>query len=148
MCCPGQDHARVDQRLTRSGRSGMRRDVRFGSKADIGACPLYPQKRTSLSVIAMSAKCQKQTYAPQQLDDRPEPVIRWKCGSPRSCYALCRSWLFNGSERMRLPVAAKIALQSAGATSAGGGPPTPPQNPPLGMIMLSTFGASARRTIG
>src|SRR5262249_25378698 len=31
---------------------------------------------------------------------------------------------------MRLPVAAKIALQSAGATSAGGGSPTPPPTAP------------------
>src|SRR5438270_628457 len=66
---------------------------------------------------------------------------------PRGRYALCKAWFFSGSARMRLPVAAKIALQSAGATSAGGGSPTPPQNPPLGMIMVSTFGASARRTI-
>src|SRR6516162_9577483 len=73
--------------------------------------------------------------------------IRWKCGSPAHCYALCKSRFFSGSSRIRLPVVAKIALQSAAATSAGGGSPTPPQNPPLGMIMLSTFGASARRTI-
>ena len=26
-------------------------------------CPLYPRKRTSFSTIAMSALCQKQTYA-------------------------------------------------------------------------------------
>ena len=36
MCRPGQDHAKVGQRLACSGRSGMRRDVRFGSKADMG----------------------------------------------------------------------------------------------------------------
>src|SRR3954465_8348439 len=33
---------------------------------------------------------------------------------------------------MRLPVAAKIALQSAGATTAPGGSPQPNQKPPLG----------------
>src|SRR5215471_3268062 len=106
----------------------------------------------------MSALCQKRTHAPQQLEGRRERAIRWNFEAPlesevrlarRSCYALRKSWFFiSGSARMRLPVAAKIALHSAGATSAGGGSPTPPQNPPLGMIMLSTFGASARRTIG
>jgi hypothetical protein len=34
---------------------------RFGSKADIKRCPLYPRKRTSFSTIVMSALCQKQT---------------------------------------------------------------------------------------
>src|ERR1700730_8109453 len=63
-------------------------------------------------------------------------------------HALRRSWFFSGSERMRLPVAAKIALQSAGATIAGGGSPQPPQKPPLGITMISTFGLSARRNIG
>jgi hypothetical protein len=87
----------------------------------------------------------------QQLDGRRKRAIRWNFegpsglavpARPRSCYALRTSWFFSGSARICLPVAAKIALQSAGATSAGGGSPTPPQNPPLGMIMLSTFGAS------
>src|SRR5262245_60585476 len=57
--------------------------------------------------------------------------LRWKAKArwarPRSCYALRKLWFFSGSARMRLPVAAKIALQSAGATSAGGGSPTPPE---------------------
>ena len=46
-------------------------DVRFGSKADIGGglaeCPLYPQKRTWISTAVMSALCQKQTHALQQI---------------------------------------------------------------------------------
>ena len=43
---------------------------------------------------------------------------------------------------MRLPVAAKIALSTAGAATKIVGSPTPPQNPPDGMIMHSTFGIS------
>jgi hypothetical protein len=31
-----------------------------------GRCPLYPQQQTSLGPVAMSALCQKQTYAVQQ----------------------------------------------------------------------------------
>src|SRR5262249_41022991 len=64
-------------------------DFRFGSKADIilgpRDVPLYPQKRTLLSVIGMSALCQKQTFAasfesrPRQLGDGAETVSR--CGS-------------------------------------------------------------------
>src|SRR6516165_7427685 len=40
-------------------------NVRFGSKADIGAgrasCPLYPQKRTLDKRVEVSALCQKRT---------------------------------------------------------------------------------------
>ena len=52
----------------------------------------------------------------------------------RSIHDFLKSWFFSGSERMRLPVAAKIALHSAGATTATGGSPTPPQKPPLGTM--------------
>src|SRR5919202_1048797 len=48
-------------------------------------------------------------------------------------------WFFSGNDRMRLPVAAKIALSTAGAPTKIVGSPTPPQNPPDGMIMHSTF---------
>ena len=58
-----------------------------------------------------------------------------------------KSWFFSGSERMRLPVAAKIALHSAGATTATGGSPTPPQKPPLGTMTVSTLGICASRSI-
>ena len=54
-------------------------------------------------------------------------------------------WFFKGSERTRLPVAAKIALQTAGAIDAWPGSPTPPQNPPDGMTIASTFGIWAMR---
>jgi hypothetical protein len=35
--------------------------VKSGHRIRSAACPLYPQKRTSMSAIVMSAKCQKQT---------------------------------------------------------------------------------------
>ena len=54
-------------------------------------------------------------------------------------------WFFKGSERTRLPVAAKIALQTAGAIDAWPGSPTPPQNPPEGASTTSTSGISRRR---
>ena len=38
----------------------------FGRIADIEACLLYPQKRTSELTRGMSALCQKQTHALQQ----------------------------------------------------------------------------------
>ncbi len=56
-------------------------------------------------------------------------------------------WFFKGSERRRLPVAAKIALQTAGAIDAWPGSPTPPQNPPEGASTTSTFGISRWRII-
>ena len=56
-------------------------------------------------------------------------------------------WFFKGSERTRLPVAAKIALQTAGAIDAWPGSPTPPQNPPEGASTTSTLGISRSRII-
>src|SRR5712671_502253 len=60
---------------------------------------------------------------------------------------LRRSWLLRGRERIRRPVAAKMALQTAGATIATGGSPIPPQKPPDGTMMVSTLGIRARRNI-
>ncbi len=54
-------------------------------------------------------------------------------------------WFFKGSERTRLPVAAKIALHTAGAIDACPGSPTPPQNPPEGASTTSILGISRRR---
>jgi len=56
-------------------------------------------------------------------------------------------WFFKGSERTRLPVAAKIALHTAGAIDAWPGSPTPPQNPPEGASTTSTLGISRSRII-
>ena len=46
---------------------------------------------------------------------------------------------------MRLPVAAKYAFSTAGAATQIVGSPTPPQNPPDGMMIDSTFGICAMR---
>src|SRR5215471_15366023 len=54
-------------------------------------------------------------------------------------------WFFSGNERMRLPVAAKYALSTAGAATQIVGSPTPPQKPPDAMRIVSTFGISAMR---
>jgi hypothetical protein len=47
-------------------------------------------------------------------------------------YAIRRLWCISGNDRMRLPVAAKIALRTAGAATQIVGSPTPPQKPPDG----------------
>ena len=54
----------------------------------------------------------------------------------------------SGRLRMRLPVAAKMALSTAGAATAIVGSPTPPQKPPLGTSTDSTRGISASRITG
>jgi alkanesulfonate monooxygenase SsuD/methylene tetrahydromethanopterin reductase-like flavin-dependent oxidoreductase (luciferase family) len=54
-------------------------------------------------------------------------------------------WFFSGNDRTRCPVAAKIALSTAGAATKIVGSPTPPQNPPDGMMMHSTFGIALIR---
>src|ERR1700745_1560747 len=41
--------------------------VRSGHDEANLRCPLYPQKRTSVECPGMSAKCQKRTYALQQI---------------------------------------------------------------------------------
>jgi hypothetical protein len=54
---------------------------------------------------------------------------------------------FNGRLRIGLPVAAKIALSTAGAATQIVGSPTPPQKSWVGTITVSTLGNSARRMI-
>src|SRR5262249_25502504 len=46
---------------------------------------------------------------------------------------------FNGSVRTGLPVAAKMALSTAGVTTEIVGSPTPPQKSPDGTMTVSTF---------
>ena len=52
-----------------------------------------------------------------------------------------------GSFRIRFPVAANIALQTAGAMGGVPGSPTPPGASLLGTMYTSTTGISARRSI-
>src|SRR5262245_8915746 len=77
----------------------------------------------------------------------PTSVKRRPCGRRfcQRCYAVRMLCCDSGNERMRLPVAAKMALSTAGAATKIVGSPTPPQKPPEGMMMLSTFGISAMR---
>ena len=63
-------------------------------------------------------------------------------------HACARSCCRSGSVRMRLPVAAKIAFSTAGPATAIVGSPTPPQKPPDGAMIVSTFGMSAIRITG
>ncbi len=63
-------------------------------------------------------------------------------------HARRRSVFFNGIWRTRFPVAAKTALSTAGAATAIVGSPTPPQNPPDGITIVSTTGISSIRITG
>src|SRR5262245_61389581 len=60
-------------------------------------------------------------------------------------YTIVRPWFLSGNVRMRLPVAAKYALSTAGAATQIVSSPTPPQNPPDGMTIDSTLGICAMR---
>ncbi len=66
----------------------------------------------------------------------------------RTAYTIWMLWFFSGNVRMRLPVAAKYALRTAGAATQIVGSPTPPQKPPDGMRIVSTFGICAIRIEG
>src|SRR6516165_3000299 len=61
--------------------------------------------------------------------------------------AIWMLWFLSGNERMRWLVALKNALSTAGAATATVGSPTPPQNPPDGMMIVSTLGIWASRII-
>jgi hypothetical protein len=67
---------------------------------------------------------------------------RGSCDGQR-VQAFCSFTLLSGSVCTGLPVAAKIAFKTAGAATQIVGSPTPPQNPPDGMTMVSIFGKSA-----
>jgi hypothetical protein len=63
----------------------------------------------------------------------------------RTAHTMRMFWFLSGKLRMRFPVAAKMALSTDGAATQMVGSPTPPQNPPDGMTIDSTFGISAMR---
>jgi len=63
----------------------------------------------------------------------------------RTAYTIWMPWFFSGNVRMRLPVAAAIAFSTAGAATQIVGSPTPPQDPPDGMMIDSTLGIWAIR---
>ena len=60
-------------------------------------------------------------------------------------YTIWMPWFLSGNVRMRLPVALKNAFRTAGAATQIVGSPIPPQNPPDGMMIDSTFGICAIR---
>src|ERR1700745_1179248 len=64
------------------------------------------------------------------------PECAWALiAAVRFSYALLKSWFLSGSERMRLPVAEKIALHSAGARGGTAVSPIPPHPPPATMTV-------------
>jgi hypothetical protein len=74
------------------------------------------------------------------------PIDRSGQGAARRfVYTSVTPRCFSGTVRRRLPVAAKNAFRTAGAATQIVGSPTPPQNPPDGMMMDSTFGIWATR---
>jgi hypothetical protein len=64
---------------------------------------------------------------------------------PLCRHVSCILWFLSGNERIRSPVALKKALSTAGAATQIVGSPTPPQKPPLGIMMVSTVGICAIR---
>src|SRR5215469_3508374 len=66
--------------------------------------------------------------------------------APATVYTVLMPSCISGIERSRLPVAAKIALSTAGAATDTVGSPTPPQKPPDGITITSTRGISRMRS--
>src|SRR5262249_2859540 len=75
---PSLSGARLQQGFTTGGMGSDRHStilrtecplwVNNGHRGKLGECPVYPQKRTSLEPVGMSALCQKRT-------SRPPPVL-------------------------------------------------------------------------
>src|SRR4029453_1020377 len=68
-----------------------------------------------------------------------EPSPTAAATTTRMAYTIWMLWFFRGNVRIRLPVAAKYAFRTAGAATQIVGSPTPPQKPPDGMMIVSTF---------
>src|SRR5262249_26200235 len=75
------------------------------------------------------------------------PRRRLDAAPARSTCGYTSLTFLSGKLRTGLPVAAKIALRTAGVTTEIVGSPTPPQKSWLGTITVSTLGISARRRI-
>ena len=115
-----------------------------GMPARLGIAPWLlpsgPWQDAQASAIAAGARSAADVAAPQSgtnmtiRENAFQAMTGEGGGRPAapSPQAQLRSWFFSGSERIRLPVAAKIALQTAGAIGGTPGSPMPPHlSPPL-----------------
>ena len=157
----GNDDNLADQKGDRRRPAGrnlepVHEDGAPGRRA-ASACPASSAARRS-----PPRRSRRRTF-PDRLPQTPRAAAGTTAASTSGCSTSCwagadgarhldqivlrRSWFFSGSERMRLPVAAKIALHKAGASGGTGGSPMPPQKPPLGTSTVSTSGMSAMRSI-
>ena len=125
----------------------------FGDAAHHGRWPFAGTKRRQrlghlLRVAPGQRQCRAVTTGTGRRSGRWRRSCRQnhyqpKAGSPP--HVARRSPGLNGNARIRLPVAAKIAFNTAGPATAMVGSPTPPQNPPDGTSTVSTFGMPASR---
>src|SRR6266446_5196834 len=112
--------------------------------AVVGADPPRGHLTERLDVAGQHcAPAHEQGRSCDRVSEQVPPLPAAECRQTRQVDF--RSWFINGSERMRLPVAAKIALSTAGAATAIVGSPTPPQKSPVGMMTTSTLGISSIR---
>ena len=89
--------------------------------------------------------CQQQGWEQLVLvhDAHDEVCAQFAIFNSSADQAFLRLVFLIGRSRMRFPVAAKMAFNTAGAATAMVGSPTPPQKPPDGMMTVSTFGISS-----
>ena len=126
-----------------AGKRNFARNRKRGCKIDYMAA-MYFGRRPAAARRAARAAPREESSAPR---GAPGFACSAAAGSAAALvdHANEMSWFFSGTERMRLPVAAKNALSTAGAATKIVGSPTPPQKPPDGMMIDSTFGISAMR---
>ena len=104
----------------------MQRNIVPRKRPKMKACECTPEEEPATTGEIFTTKDTKETQRKSFL--KSFVVLRVLCG-----YAF-RSALETGSSRMRLPVAAKIALHKAGANGGTPGSPTP-----AGGAVLSTM---------
>jgi hypothetical protein len=118
--------------MIRAWSSPARRGTGDVSRAEVGWQPEHAAAPAGGSADATTAAA---------IEAHPIAVARML----RMAYTIWMPWFFSGKVRMRLPVAAAYAFSTAGAATQIVGSPTPPQNPPEGMMIASTFGICAIR---
>src|SRR5215831_17067541 len=95
----------------------------------------------SISVVGATL-----VVAPERRRERWGRILPASGERLATTYAVLMPSCIKGIERNRLPVAAKIALSTAGAATDTVGSPTPPQKLPDGITMTSTTGISRMRS--
>ncbi len=133
-----QGHPTLGRSRPEAGHEACGRQLHKAVWPTVGMDAPRVRRSNVLRAHALPASSQmahaRKSVAPASIDETEDP-----CQAPPGA---------SGRVRKRLPVAANIALASAGATGGVPGSPPPPRRAPLFMILTLIDGASSIRTTG